>query len=195
MIQNNRHVLAEIVTPANGITALRGFACFCGIIFILQLNFNTSESNLSKLALPWVLSFIGFTTLIMDGLDGFVARKFDHVTTFGAKLDMAMDTALNLFLCLALITLTSTGMWIFLLFCWRYVFVALSLFNSCFNNPLPKVKGRKMLFVLSTLLLITGLALFPLAIPAWPFALLALFLTSFSFMRDIALMVFSKKDL
>ncbi len=67
---------------ANTITALRALAVI-GTLFV---------GNLSPVVLVWVFALC----LLMDGIDGWLARRLDLDSSFGAEFDCAADAALVL---------------------------------------------------------------------------------------------------
>ncbi|MEE4298051.1 MAG: CDP-alcohol phosphatidyltransferase family protein, partial [Pseudomonadales bacterium] len=46
----------------------------------------------------WALIAVALTALALDGLDGWLARREDRVSAFGARFDMEVDAALGLVL-------------------------------------------------------------------------------------------------
>ncbi len=79
---------------ANKITLIR----FAGLTTIVLLAFRISNQALSLLL---------FVLVLIDGLDGYLARKKDQRTQFGAYFDMETDA---LFVCLVSVLLISKGL-------------------------------------------------------------------------------------
>ena len=108
-------------------------------------------------------TLISMVALLMDGLDGFVARKTDTCTEYGAQLDMEVDAWFMLVLSVLVYQWTNAGVWV--LFCGlvRYAWVAVQLWVPWFNRPLPSEPAlrRKTACVLG----VGGLAL---ALYPWP---------------------------
>jgi phosphatidylglycerophosphate synthase len=63
--------------------------------------------------------------LILDGIDGWLARRFGEASAFGAYFDMEADAYLILMLCLVLHLAGSLGAWVLLAGALRYAFVVL----------------------------------------------------------------------
>jgi phosphatidylglycerophosphate synthase len=63
--------------------------------------------------------------LILDGIDGWMARRFGEASAFGAYFDMEADAYLILMLCLVLYDAGYLGAWVLLPGALRYAFVAL----------------------------------------------------------------------
>ncbi len=110
----------------------------------------------------WVTG-IATIALVMDGLDGWVARKSDTTSDYGAQLDMELDSLLMLTLCILAWQWEQAGIWV--LFCGlaRYAFLLTGLLLPWFNRPLPEAFRRKACCVIG----VGGLtaALWP-----WPWA-------------------------
>ncbi|MBI4763107.1 MAG: CDP-alcohol phosphatidyltransferase family protein [Deltaproteobacteria bacterium] len=79
---------------ANRVTLIR----LAGLTTLMLLAFRISNQ---------VLSLLLFVLVLMDGLDGYLARKKDQRTTFGANFDMETDA---LFVCLVSVLLISKGL-------------------------------------------------------------------------------------
>ena len=105
---------------ANKITLIR----FAGLTTIVLLAFRISNQTLSLLF---------FVLVLIDGLDGYLARKKDQCTQFGAYFDSETDA---LFVCLVSVLLVSKGLsakWILIPAWIKYyytVFIDLAGLNS-----------------------------------------------------------------
>jgi len=104
-----------LIGYANWITIIRLL-----LLFILGFSIN-KISNIS--------AFIGFgLVIIIDGLDGFVARKFNQQSEYGGRLDMECDALLVLYLSLVHINRGSIPFWILLPGGMRFLFGVLTYF-------------------------------------------------------------------
>ncbi|MFF4761510.1 CDP-alcohol phosphatidyltransferase family protein [Streptomyces sp. NPDC001292] len=121
--------------------------------------------------------------LILDGVDGKVARRTGTSTALGARFDMEVDAFL--ILVLSVYVSTRLGPWVLLIGGMRYVFVAAARVLPWLNAPLPPSTARKTVAVLQGVcLLLAGAGLLPLPATAGV-VLLALGLLVWSFGRDV----------
>lgn len=119
----------------------------------------------------WQWLGIAAAALLLDGVDGFVARRTHSESDFGARFDMELDALLILLLCLALLTTAGLGPWVLLIGAMRYAFVLASGAYPWLKTPLFPSWRRKAICVWQVSALL--LALTPLT-PSGVSALLAL---------------------
>lgn len=119
----------------------------------------------------WQWLGIAATALLLDGVDGFVARRAHCQSDFGARFDMELDALLILLLCLALLTTAELGPWVLLIGAMRYGFVLASGVYPWLKAPLFASWRRKAVCVWQVSALLLALA--PLT-PSGVSALLAL---------------------
>ncbi|GAA1425456.1 CDP-alcohol phosphatidyltransferase family protein [Streptomyces thermospinosisporus] len=134
---------------------------------------------------PPVSLFVGLTAvaLILDGVDGKVARRTGTSTPLGARFDMEVDAFL--ILVLSVYVSMAMGPWVLLIGAMRYVFVAAARVWPWLTAPLPPSTARKTVAALQgVLLLVAGAALLPHAVNVAVVAL-ALGLLVWSFGRDV----------
>ncbi|MFG2510726.1 CDP-alcohol phosphatidyltransferase family protein [Streptomyces sp. NPDC048584] len=134
---------------------------------------------------PPVSLFVGLTAvaLILDGVDGKVARRTGTSTPLGARFDMEVDAFL--ILVLSVYVSMAMGPWVLLIGGMRYVFVAAARVWPWLTAPLPPSTARKTVAALQgVLLLVAGAALLPHAVNVGVVAL-ALGLLLWSFGRDV----------
>ncbi|MFF5157440.1 CDP-alcohol phosphatidyltransferase family protein [Streptomyces sp. NPDC000348] len=134
---------------------------------------------------PPVSLFVGLTAvaLILDGVDGKVARRTGTSTPLGARFDMEVDAFL--ILVLSVYVSTAMGPWVLLIGGMRYVFVAAARLWPWLTAPLPPSTARKTVAALQGVLLLTaGAALLPHAVNVGV-VVLALGLLVWSFGRDV----------
>lgn len=72
----------------------------------------------------WAATGLGLLALALDGLDGWLARRRNEASDFGARFDMETDAALGLVIALLLWRSGETGAWVLGLGVPRYAFVA-----------------------------------------------------------------------
>jgi phosphatidylglycerophosphate synthase len=87
----------------------------------------------------WVFS-VALVTLLLDGVDGWVARRTSTVTPAGALLDMQVDAGYLVVLSLAAAPII--GWWVLLIGALRYLFVAASWLRPQLTTPLPRSRFR-----------------------------------------------------
>ncbi|MFE2279547.1 CDP-alcohol phosphatidyltransferase family protein [Streptomyces sp. NPDC059454] len=134
---------------------------------------------------PPVSLFVGLTAvaLILDGVDGKVARRTGTSTPLGARFDMEVDAFL--ILVLSVYVSMTMGPWVLLIGGMRYVFVAAARVRPWLTAPLPPSTARKTVAALQGVLLLTaGAALLPHAVNVGV-VVLALGLLVWSFGRDV----------
>lgn len=142
--------------PADRITLARAVL----IVFLASL---TSRPD-TLTALIWPFTLLCLVALLMDGVDGHVARKTRTSSEFGARFDMELDAFFILVLCLGAMALDKAGTWVLLLGLMRYGFVLASFHWPWLNAPLQDSFRRKTVCVWQLVTLMV--ALLPVT-PAW----------------------------
>lgn len=139
--------------------------------------------------LAWVAVLLGLLCIALDGVDGWLARRFATVSPFGARFDMEVDAFLMLVLALLLVASGTVGAWVLLIGAARYLFVAASWLVPALGAPLPYSERRRAVCVFQGLALV--LALVPVLPPfmAALAAATALTATAWSFGIDILYLV------
>lgn len=162
---------------ANGVTLLRA------LIAALLLGALPFDAFLNDHG--WWLFGLALTALLLDGVDGWLARRFDTESDFGGRLDMEVDAAFMLLLCVLLWRLEQTGAWIFAIGGMRYAFAAAGWWLPRLRRPLPPSLRRRVICAVQVAALATALA--PVITPALATAICAtaLALLTASFARDI----------
>ena len=130
-----------------------------------------------------VLVVIGSVALALDGLDGYLARRFHTESALGARFDMEVDAFL--ILVLSMLVCRSLGPWVLAIGLMRYAFVVATWVIPRLRAPLPFSRARKVVAAMQGGLLIVGAAPFvprPLAALLVAVALGALV---WSFGRDV----------
>ncbi|MER6673204.1 CDP-alcohol phosphatidyltransferase family protein [Streptomyces sp. NPDC000983] len=113
---------------------------------------------------PPLTLLVGLTAvaLILDGVDGKVARRTGTSTALGARFDMEVDAFL--ILVLSVYVSMAQGPWVLLIGGMRYGFVAAARFWPWLNAPLPPSTARKTVAALQgVFLLLAASGLLPLA--------------------------------
>jgi phosphatidylglycerophosphate synthase len=111
--------------------------------------------------LSLLLSSLFLLLLASDGVDGWLARRYNHESQFGAKLDEMADVVFNLSLCLIVYLLTPVGFWVFGIIGVKIVYEGAKNICHPLQNPIPAYFPiGKAVHVVSSILLIICL---------WPF--------------------------
>ena len=162
--------------PANGITSLR-----LGLTSLAAgLIGEVPHASLATLA-----TFLALVATVLDGADGWLARRTGMASAFGARYDMETDALLILVLAVLAWQHDKAGVWIVLAGAMRYLFVAAGVRWAWLDAPLPPSQRRKAVCVVQIVGL--GLVVSPLMAP--PVSTLAAALTlvalAWSFAVDV----------
>ena len=133
----------------------------------------------------WLYVSLCLIALILDGVDGKVARATGTETTFGARFDMELDALFILGLCVAVFALERAGIWVLALGLMRYGFLAAGTVWPFINSTLPDSLRRKTVCVWQLVtLMVALLPVTPAGLAFWSL-LLALVLLCYSFGTDV----------
>jgi phosphatidylglycerophosphate synthase len=154
---------------ANGVTLARLVGC-CWIGAL------TVEAALRGLSVSDRVLLIALATacLVLDGVDGWVARELGEVSDFGARFDVETDAVLLLCLSLVVPILGVVGWWAVLLSGMRYGYLLLSWTVPALQVPPPATLAGKVVAVISAASLIAALTV-DLVLPGWPAGVPVLF--------------------
>ena len=168
-----------VFAPCSRVTLVRGgFAAMVGGLL-------AAPSVLAQPAVAWGALALALVALVLDGVDGWLARRRNESSAFGARFDMEVDAALTLLLAGLALAAGKAGPWVLALGAMRYGFVAASLRWPWLAAPLPHSLRRKTVCVVQVAVLAAILApVIPPAVSA-PAAALALALLTWSFAVDV----------
>lgn len=124
---------------ANRVTLARG------ILVAMLAGTLVDPSLLAAHSLPLVS--LATLALLLDGVDGWIARRTRTDSLFGAYFDMELDAFFILVLCLALTVLGKVGPWVVSIGAMRYAFVLSGLRLTWLQHPLPPSQRRKAVCV------------------------------------------------
>ncbi|GAA1264646.1 CDP-alcohol phosphatidyltransferase family protein [Sphaerisporangium rubeum] len=128
-----------------------------------------------------LLVTLATVALILDAVDGHVARRTGTASPLGARFDMEVDAFLILVLSIHLAA--TAGPWVLAIGLMRYAFVAASWTAPWLKSPLPPSMARKTVAALQGILLVTAASE---VLPATTLLLAtALATLTWSFTRDI----------
>jgi len=128
---------------------------------------------------------VGATAAILDGVDGWLARRSNTASRFGARFDMETDALLILTLAVLAWQFGKAGPWVVLSGVLRYAFVLAAVPLPWLRAPLPPSLRRKSVAVLQTVALLVVMAPFTPHALSEPIAGLALLALTLSFLADV----------
>ncbi|WP_161973744.1 CDP-alcohol phosphatidyltransferase family protein [Hwanghaeella grinnelliae] len=133
----------------------------------------------------WTFVAVSSFALIMDGFDGWYARRNGDDSPFGALFDQETDAAFILILAILVVDQGKAGPWIVLSGLLRYLFVFTGLFVDRLRAPLGPSIRRKTVCVIQVVSLVVCLApIIPPGLSLW-IAALSLALLFYSFAVDV----------
>jgi phosphatidylglycerophosphate synthase len=163
---------------ANLITVLR--AALIALLPAFIIDFHPPEPSLG-----WAIVAGGSLALLLDGVDGRLARRLGQATGFGARFDMEVDAAFVLGLSALVWISGCAGGWVLLSGLMRYLWVGAGMLWPLLRCPVPPSLFRKSVCVAQLALLLAALT--PCLAQPWPAALAGsgLCLLILSFGRDL----------
>lgn len=163
---------------ANSVTLLRGalVSWLAGFVGLPEI--------IADPILAWSLLTAAFIVLLLDGLDGWLARKTGQTSAFGAKFDMEVDSLFAIVLSLLAWQSDKVGWWVLLLGLPRPLFIVAAWFEPRLMSPLPDSMLRKTICVIQIAVLIILLAPVIHPLTSQVLAATVLILLAGSFWRD-----------
>jgi phosphatidylglycerophosphate synthase len=134
--------------------------------------------------------------LLLDGADGWAARREGLASAFGARFDMEVDAFAIAVLAITVVRAQASLYWVLAIGAMRYVYLAAGLALPLLRWPLPPrpmaERRRKTIAVVQTVALLA--ALLPATSPRWASAVCAaaLALLTYSFAADVAILLFTR---
>jgi phosphatidylglycerophosphate synthase len=171
---SSQHPFARL-GAANVVTLVRG-----ALVALLAALIGERAAVVSMVA-----TVIATTVILLDGGDGWLARRTHMSSAFGARFDMEVDAALVAVLAVLAWRLNKVGIWVLLSGAMRYLFAAAAALIPLLRRPLPPSYRAKTIAVIQMLALVVAVE------PASPVALAdtvaatALFLLTLSFLLDV----------
>jgi phosphatidylglycerophosphate synthase len=144
-----RHLRPATFGAANLVTLLRAAltAALLGLLW---------EPKLDRFA--WFAVVLAVFALLLDGVDGRLARRNDEATSFGARFDMETDAASILVLAVLCWAFGKAGLWVLAAGLLRYAFVAAARIARFMRAPLPSSRRRQTVCVVQIIALLLTLA-------------------------------------
>jgi phosphatidylglycerophosphate synthase len=169
---------------ANRITLARaGIACLIASRALDPALLGTAER--------WMVTGLAGAALLLDGTDGWAARRQGLSSTFGARFDMEIDAFALATLAVTVVKAGSAPCWVLLIGAMRYLYLAAGRVLPVLRRPPPPDafadRRRKAIAVVQSLALISLLA--PATPASWAVTAcaLALGLLVYSFAADIVM--------
>lgn len=172
---------AESLGPANRVTLTR--AVLVSAVAALVTDTLLGRAHLAHVALLVVLSTVA---LVLDAVDGLVARRTGTVSPLGARFDMEIDA--SLILVLSVRVAADLGAWVLAVGAMRYAFVVAGRFAPWLRGPLPPRHSRKTVAALQGIVLVVAVSGILARRPETVLVCWALALLVWSFGRDIVLL-------
>ena len=144
--------------------------------------------------LAWYVIGLASVALVLDGVDGWMARRSETSSAFGARFDMELDSFLMLVLALLAWRSGRVGSWAVLIGLPRYLFVAAGWAWPRLQAELPPSLRRKAVCVVQGALLLVCLGPIIPAPLATTAAATALVVLGWSFAIDIVWLVRRRPD-
>lgn len=134
--------------------------------------------------LRWLLAIAAAAALLLDGVDGWLARRSGMASDFGADFDLEVDTLFVLALSL-LVYGTGVGIWVLASGLMRYGFVLAGWVLPAFAAPLLPLRRRKVISAVQGAVLVAALAPILPVEAASALCLVGLALLTYSFAADV----------
>ncbi len=144
---------------------------------------------------PWLVVLISSTVLVLDGVDGWIARYFQLANDFGARFDMETDAILLLIISVLVWQYDKAGVWILFAGFLRYIYVVLGYFFPVLLEELPPSRRRQAAFIVQAVALIISISPITGQLLSNGIALTGLLLLISSFATDVNYLIRSNSDL
>jgi phosphatidylglycerophosphate synthase len=167
---------------ANTLTLTRA-AAVAAMLGVLAEGGATAPAGRSLLALA------GLAALLLDGVDGWAARRTGLSSRFGARFDMETDALFMLVLAALVWRAGQAGAWVLTAGLLRYIFLGVGRLWPVLAAPLPPSFRRKAICVAGLAALLAALAPLLAPGPAGFLCLAGLGLLCYSFGADAVLLL------
>ncbi len=91
----------------------------------------------------WIAAGLATAAFLLDGVDGWAARRGGRCTRFGARFDMEVDAVFALVVAAVLWQTSKVGAWIMLIGALRYLFILAGALSPAMQAPLPRSNRRR----------------------------------------------------
>ena len=133
---------------------------------------------------PLLVVVLATTVAVLDGVDGWLARRTGMSSAFGARFDMELDAVLIMALAVLAWLFGKAGAWVLCGGLLRYAFMAAGQLFPWMRSPLPPSERRRVIAVVQMVALIVTVApMIPVGLSV-PVALIGLVAVTLSFLLD-----------
>jgi phosphatidylglycerophosphate synthase len=136
--------------PANRVTLFRATLVLPVAALLLHARTLGNEG-------AWWIVGLGTVAMVLDGVDGRVARRTGTASAFGARFDMELDSFLLLALSALVWRSGKVAGWVMAIGGMRYLFVAASAVVPALAAELPRSRRRKWICVAAGVALLVAL--------------------------------------
>lgn len=166
---------------ANAVTLAR----LVGGVWILALLLQAAWVEPSRL-IAICIAVIGSVCLILDGVDGRIARHRGETSRFGGHFDNETDAGTTVLLSVSLAVLQVGGWWVVLIGLIRYLYLLAAIPVPALRAPLPFSQARRVIGLGQAILLLLAILLAGFTSSRWLALLPAIGLLAliWSFGRD-----------
>jgi phosphatidylglycerophosphate synthase len=147
------HSRARTFSVADVVTLVRGL----GVCFLAGLALQALAGGLTRQG-QLTMIIIGTLCLLLDAVDGRVARARKEASAFGARFDVETDAATLAVLSVAVAALGIAGWWVLAIGAMRYGYVATSVLVPALRIPLPYHYSAKVIAVVQAVALLAALS-------------------------------------
>jgi phosphatidylglycerophosphate synthase len=140
----------RVVTRADRVTLVRA-ALACGCLFLVILALLDAGSERS-----WAMVALAAPMLLLDAVDGWVARRTLTASDAGARFDMELDAGVVLILSLAVAL--SLGPWVLVIGVFRYGYAVACWWLPQLATPLARSQFRRVVAGIQGVVLTAALA-------------------------------------
>lgn len=172
------HLPLRFFGPANRTTLARGVA----ICLLAGLIGHAGQAEF----LGWTIAAVAALALALDGVDGWIARRRDCASPFGARFDMELDAVFLAVLSVLALQAGKAGPWVLAIGLMRYGFMVAGMFCPALAAALPPSQRRRVVCGLQGAVLVAVLTPAVPAAVSGPAAGLALAALAWSFWVDAA---------
>lgn len=177
MLALERHHPFTTLGPANRITIVRA-----GLVSLIV----ASVGEQPTFGLALAIAAVALLAMVLDGVDGWLARRTAMSSPFGARFDMEVDALLVLALAILVWQHDRAGVWVLLAGLWRYLFVAAGWVLPWMRRPLPPSSRRQVICVVQICGLVLAMLPFVPSSVQTAAAAITLLVLSGSFLVDTA---------
>src|SRR5262245_16902572 len=135
------------VTP-NHVTAIRAAIVF----FLASLVFAPPTTSVA-----WIAVVASTVAAVLDGVDGWLARRTGATSEFGVRFDMEVDALLILVLAVLAWRWDKAGIWVLMSGLLRYLFVAAGWLLPWMRRPLSPTQRARVICVVQIVTLIVAI--------------------------------------